>query len=219
MGVLANSIDAYNVTKAEKLSPETLQTMDQATLDLKATGIEDRALKVGQRMPDFELPNQHGESRRLTDLLGGSALVLNVYRGGWCPYCNLEMEALHDALPEIEARGARLVGLTPESPEKASDTAMRHDIAIDILSDAGNLVAQRLGLVFELPEALRSLYISFGIDLPAYNGDDSFCLPVPATYIIGHDGIVIFAFVNADYTRRLEPTEIITQLDSLANAG
>ena len=167
-------------------------------------------------MPDFALPNQHGAMRRFSDYLAESPVVLNVYRGGWCPYCNLEMKALHDALPGIEQRGARLVGMAPETPDNAVDTAQRHDLRIDILSDAGNRVAERLGLVFELPESLRSIYAGLGIDLPAFNGDDSFRLPVPATYIVGRDGAVAYAFVNADYTRRLEPAEITSFLEAFS---
>jgi peroxiredoxin len=215
MGALKDEIDAYNAAKQEKVPGEILATMAQATEELKRSGIEDRALKTGDTMPDFELPNQHGERRRLSDYLGKSPVVLNIYRGGWCPYCNMEMKALHDALPEIESRGARLVGMAPETPDKAMSTAERHGIAIDILSDAGNKVAEQLGLVFELPQALRPLYEKFGTDLIAYNGDDSFKLPVPATYIIGQDGVILYDFVNADYTVRLEPSEIVAKLAEL----
>jgi len=215
MGALKDEIDAYNAAKQKKVPAEILTIMAEATEELKRSGIEDRALKTGDTMPDFELPNQHGERRRLSDYLAESPVVLNIYRGGWCPYCNMEMKALHDALPEIESRGARLVGMSPETPDKAMSTAERHEIAIDILSDAGNKVSEQIGLVFELPQALRPIYEKFGTDLAAYNGDDSFKLPVPATYIIGQDGVIVFDFVNADYTLRLEPSEIVAKLAAL----
>jgi len=215
MGALKDKIDAYNAAKLQRVPAEILATMAQATDELKRSGIEGRALKTGDTMPDFELPNQHGERRRLSDYLAKSRVVLSIYRGGWCPYCNMEMKALRDVLPEIESRGARLVGMTPETPDKAMSTAERHEIAIDILSDAGNQVAERMGLVFELPEALRPIYEKLGTDLAAYNGDDSFKLPVPATYIIGQNGVILFDFVNADYTLRLEPSEIVAKLDTL----
>jgi peroxiredoxin len=215
IGTLKDEIDRYNAAKQESVPAEILATMDQATEALKRSGIEDRALKTGDTMPDFELPNQRGERRRLSDYLAKSLVVLNIYRGGWCPYCNMEMKALHDVLPDIESRGARLVGMAPETPDKASSTAELHDIAIDILSDAGNQVAEQLGLVFVLPEALRPLYEQFGIDIEASNGDDTFKLPVPATYIIGQDGVIMHDFVNADYTQRVEPSEIVAELDAL----
>lgn len=215
MPTLKSAIDAYDADKSKSVPADILATMSRVTEELKASGLEGHALRSGDSMPDFELPNQRGEQRRLADYLAQSPLVLNVYRGGWCPYCNMEMKALHDALPQIEAQGARLVGMAPETPDKAAETADRHAIAIDILSDSGNRVAEHLGLVFELPAALRPIYEKFGIDLPAYNGDKSFKLPVPATYIIRQDGVIAYDFVNADYTKRLEPSVIIDRLRDL----
>ncbi len=215
MSTLKNEIDAYNTAKEKRVPSEILATMAQSTEDLKESGIENRALSSGDIMPDFALPNQNGEQRRLSDYLIKSPIVLSVYRGGWCPYCNLEMKALHDVLSDIEAHGARLVGLSPETPDKAMSTAERHEIDIDILTDTGNQIAEKLGLVFKLPQALRSIYEKIGIDIPASNGDDSFKLPVPATYIIDQDRTILFDFVNADYTERLEPSEIVSKLASL----
>jgi peroxiredoxin len=212
MGVLKDEITAYNKAKREQVPAAILATMAQCTDDLRVSGIENRALGSGDSVPDFELPNQQGEPRRLRDYLAESPLVLNIYRGGWCPYCNMEMKALHDVQPEIEARGARLIGMSPETPDRAMSTAERNGMTIDILSDAGNKVAEQMGLVFSLPEALRAIYEKFGIDLPAYNGDDSFRLPVPATYIIGQNGVIVYGFVNADYTLRLEPRDILANL-------
>ena len=219
MGALKDMIDAYNEAKKEKVPAEILATMAQATEDLRQSGIESRALKTGDTLPDFELPNQYGEQRRLSGYLAKSPVVLNVYRGGWCPYCNMEMKALHDVLPEIQAHGAQLVAMAPETPDKATLTAEQNAIAIDILSDAGNRIAEEMGLVFELPQVLRPVYEKIGIDLPAYNGDNSFKLPVPATYIVGQDGAIVYDFVNADYTQRLEPTEIVAKLTMLYGPG
>lgn len=219
MGPLTSAIDEYIEKKTKQLPPSTRQLMEVATAQLRATGIEDHALGVGDLMPDFELPNQHGEKKRLYDYLADSTLVLNIYRGGWCPYCNLEMKALHDVLPQIEAQGARLVGMAPETPDHALETAANNDIKIDILSDEGNRVSERLGLVFELPEPLRPVYAEWGIDIPAFNGDESFRLPVPATYIVAQDGHVAHAFVNADYRRRMEPEDIVSKLANLAEVA
>lgn len=212
MPSLQSAIDEYNAAKREKMPAEVLQTMAQTTKELKDTGIENRALRTGDSMPDFSLPNQHGEMRRFKDYLEDSPVVLNIYRGGWCPYCNFEMKALADALPEIKAAGAQLVGMAPETPEHALETASRHDIGIDILSDQGNVVSEQLGLVFSLAEELRPIYLGAELDIPAYNGDDSFLLPVPATYIVGTDGVIQADFVNADYTQRLEPSDIVALL-------
>lgn len=215
MASLKEEIAAYKAAIKDRVPGEVQATMRQATAELEASGIVNRALKSGDTVPDFNLPNQHGEPRRLSDYLADSLVVLNIYRGGWCPYCNMEMKALQAVQKEIEACGARLVGMAPETPDKTLSTAERNGISIDILSDAGNRVAEALGLVFELPRALRPIYEKFGIDIPAYNGDQSFKLPVPATYIIGQNRVIAYAFVNADYTERLEPSEIVAKLSGI----
>lgn len=212
MNTLKNEIDAYNAEKKTKVSGDVLAIMAQSTEELMESGIENQALGYGDFLPDFALPDQSGKLRRLSDYLKDSPIVLNIYRGGWCPYCNLEMKALRDVLPDIEAKGARLVGLSPETVDKAMSTAERHEIDIDILSDAGNKIVEQMGLVFTLPQALRSIYEKIGIDIQDFNGDESFKLPVPATYIVGQDRSILYAFVNADYTKRLEPSEIVLKL-------
>ncbi|MEJ2345367.1 MAG: peroxiredoxin-like family protein [Gammaproteobacteria bacterium] len=215
MQTLQSTIDQYNAAKRESMPAEVLETMARTTSELKDSGIENQVLRAGDRIPDFSLPNQHGEMRRFADYLAESPVVLNIYRGGWCPYCNFEMKALADALPEIEAAGARLIGMSPETPEHARDTAAQNNIGIEILSDAGNVVSEKMGLVFSLAEELRPIYLGAGLDIPAYNGDDTFLLPVPATYIVGSDGIIKFDFVNADYTQRLEPQDIVAILKEI----
>ena len=212
---LQSAIDQYNAKKRESMPAEVLETMARSTSKLKDSGIENQALRAGDRIPDFSLPNQHGEMRHFADYLAESPVVLNIYRGGWCPYCNFEMKALAEALPEIEAAGARLIGMSPETPEHAQDTAAQNNIGIEILSDAGNVVSEKMGLVFSLAEELRPIYLGAGLDIPAHNGDDTFLLPVPATYIIGLDGIIKFDFVNADYTQRLEPQDIVAILKEI----
>ena len=212
---LQQQLEEQKKSTINKASPEILQTMAQATADLKASGIENQALGAGDLAPDFTLPNARGEEIRLTDLLSRGPVVVNIYRGGWCPYCNLELRALKEKLPKIEALGASLVAIAPEKPDKAAETTVRHDLEFEVLSDLGNQVSRQFGLVFTLPESIRAIYASFGTDLPAYNGDERFELPLPATYVIRPDGQITYAFVDADYTRRMEPAEIIEVLRAL----
>jgi peroxiredoxin len=212
MNNLEASIAEYNRQKQEKVPAEILDTMAQATVALKQSGIEDNSIKSGMKAPDFSLPNHKGESLSLSGLLADSVVVLSFYRGGWCPYCNLELNALQQSIPEIEARGARLVAISPELPDKSMTTRERHALSFDVLYDKGNGVAGRYGLVFTLPEVLRPIYEKSGLDIPAYNGDSTFTLPLPATYIIGQDGIVNHHFVDADYTHRMEPASIVEKL-------
>lgn len=212
MSNLREQIAEYDDAKAQRVPAEILTTMAAATRELQDLGITDRSLKTGDQVPDFTLPNHNGEPRRLFELLDDGVVVLNFYRGGWCPYCNMELGALQKALPEIRETGAQLVAISPELPDKATDTQTRHALEFDVLSDVGNRVVEAFGLAFELPEQLRPIYTRLGIDIPAFNGDTSFTLPVPASYVIDTDGIIRFHFVNVDYTRRLEPDELLRVL-------
>ena len=119
-------------------------------------------------------------------------------------------------LDDIESLGAQLVAVSPNLPDKSLSTVEKHDIAFEVLSDVGNHVARNFGLVFTLSEELRPIYASFGIDIPAFNGDDTFELPMPATYVIDTDGTITYAFVDIDYTKRLEPADIVKVLKNMA---
>lgn len=215
MATLSENIQTFKAQFLGNAPDEVVATMNAATEALLASGIENRALGVGDKLPEFELANQHGERRRIYSYLEEGPLVLNVYRGGWCPYCNLEMKSLIDVLPQIKALGAQLVGMAPETPEKAAETGGKNGAEFDILSDTGNVVSEKLGLVFELPESLRPIYKQFGIDIAAYNGDETFRLPLPATYVVHKDGVIAYGFAKADYTQRAEPAEVLAQLKAL----
>lgn len=219
MPTLEQKIKEYDAIKRTKVPGDVLAVMEGVTEALRASGLGQGAFVTGDQFPDFALPDQHGVVRPLSHYLAEGPVVLNIYRGGWCPYCNLEMQALNIALPEFVKRGVTLLGLTPEMPTTAQDTLTANELAITVLSDEGNRVSALLGLVFELPEVLRPIYERFGIDIPASNGDDSFTLPVPATYILGQDRVARYHFVNVDYTQRAEPTQLIAELDRLAAAG
>lgn len=208
---LANLLD----NNRAKLPTDVAATMAQATEDLASSGIVDRSLKAGDTLPAIALPNATGQTVNVQALLAQGPVVIAFYRGGWCPYCNLELRALQQALPEIKALGATLVTISPETPDNSLSTAEKNELDFEVLSDQGNQIARQLGLVFTLPENLRPIYDGFGIDLPAYNGDQSFELPVPATYVVNADGTIVHAFVNADYTQREDPDVIVDVLKKL----
>jgi len=194
---------------------EILQTMMQATENLVASGIAGKALQVGELAPDFTLLNTRGEVVSLASLLEQGPVVLNFYRGGWCPYCNLELKALNDVLPEITALGANLVSISPNITKKSADLAVENPFGFDILSDVDNIVANQYRLVFTLADELRPIYAQFGIDLQAFDGNERFELPMPATYVLRSNGVVAVGFVHEDYTQRMEPADIIDSLESL----
>jgi len=198
--------------------PEKIKSvMAQTTTNLINSKIAEQSLGQGKKVPNFTLPNAVGNEVSLESLLTKGAVVISFYRGGWCPYCNLELRALQQVLPEIVERGATLVAISPETPDSSLSTQEKNELSFEVLSDRGNLVAKQFGLVFTLDPTLRPIYESFGIDIPGYSGESSFELPLPATYVIAADGTIIHSFADADYTQRLNPAEIITALDSLAN--
>ena len=182
---------------------------------LVESGLADKAINVGDKAPDFTLPNVHGEKTRLYDLLNDGPVVINFYRGGWCPFCSLELKGYQDLLPEIKSAGGNLVGISPETPDNSLSTAEKFALEFEVLSDSGNTVADSYGLVFELEPAIREIYTSFEFVLPTINGDDSWTLPIPATYVIDRDGTVVWADVNANYTERAEPGDVLKALRAM----
>jgi peroxiredoxin len=186
-----------------------LAAMDAATDKLRQGGLEAAALQVGQRITHFELPNAVGGQVSSKALLANGPLLVTFYRGEWCPYCNLALKALGDALPQIQAAGAQLVAISPQTPDHSLSMQKKHELAYPVLSDSSNRVAAQFGLSFVLDESLKPIYQAFNIDLPATNGDASFTLPVPATYLVGRDGVVLERFLDVDYRTRLEPSDAI----------
>lgn len=182
---------------------------------LYASQVAENAIAVGDIAPDFTLPNVTGDPVTLYQILRHGPVVLNFYRGGWCPFCSLELHALQSRLPEITALGATLIGISPETPDIAQAAVDRHQLKFEVLSDIGNQTARQYGLLFTVYEEMRPLYLKWGLDVPASNGDDSWELPVPATYVIDRDAIVCAAHVDKDYTRRMEPEQVLATLRGL----
>jgi peroxiredoxin len=197
------------------LPEEQRQVLGAAMERLMASDSGTGAKGVGDMAPDFALPRAVGGTQRLTGLLAQGPVVLSFYRGGWCPFCNLEFRALQARLPEMRELGATLVGVSPETPDQSLSTREKQALEFEVLSDVGNRVARDYGLVMIVDEAVRPLYLQWGIDIPSANGDDSYELPLPATYVIDSAGYIRAAHVDRDYTRRMEPEDIVAALQSL----
>lgn len=213
---LAEQLADYRAGFQQKAPQEAQDVMAAATDALEASGIANQALAVGDTAPDFELPDATGKRVRLGELLEQGPVVINFYRGEWCPYCNLELRAFQNLLPEFKQAGAALVAISPELPDHSLSVTEKHSLEFTVLSDVGNQVSRQYGLVFTLDATLQPLYQSFGIDIPTSNGDDSYELPLPATYVIDQTGRIRYAFAEADYTQRAEPQDVLAVVNELA---
>jgi peroxiredoxin len=214
------SLEAFQAERAKatdgpKLSAEDRAVMSTATAEL-AEAMPEPGLKVGERAPEFTLPNAFGEKVSLYDQLADGPVVLSFYRGAWCPYCNLELKTLRDALPHFEALGAGLITVTPQQPDRSLGQVKADGYPFEILSDLDSKVMKAYRLYFEVPPELSDVYIrNFGLDLAAYNGPGRYVLPVPGTFVIDREGIVRAAFADVDYRQRMEPAAIITALEEM----
>jgi peroxiredoxin len=193
-----------------------IETMHRATAELIESGTVRRAKKAGDVTPSFSLKEAEGNLVKSADLLKRGPLVLSFYRGVWCPYCNMELQALEAAKPEFDKYGASLVAISPQAAPNSRKSVRQNKLSFPILSDAKGKVGAAFGLRFELPDYLVELYKQFKNDLPTFNDDPSWTLPMPARYVIGRDGVILYSEVNPDYTRRPEPEDMIPVLQRAA---
>ncbi|WP_326568900.1 peroxiredoxin-like family protein [Amycolatopsis rhabdoformis] len=178
--------------------------------------LAERALREGESIPGIRLPDATGKIVDVGALLAEGAVVLSFYRGGWCPYCNLELRALQARLPDLRALGAGLVAISPELPDRSLSTVEKNELGFPVLSDVGNDVARQFRLVHPIAPDVVRYQLGNGNDVAAFNGSDVAEVPLPATYVVDRLGVVRFAFVAADYTRRAEPAELLAAVRELA---
>jgi peroxiredoxin len=208
------SISLDNIEQAWTKETESsiVRKFDNAIAELNNSGIAKTALQVGDKVMDFELMNASDKRVKLSDILQKGPVVLTWYRGGWCPYCNVQLQYLQQELPQFKKQGATLMALTPELPDKSLDTKEKNELEFEILTDLNNEVARKFGIVFSLNSELVKIYNG---RLKTFNGVDTNELPIPATYIIGQDYIIKYAFVDPNHRHRVEPTHIISVLKTL----
>lgn len=211
MSTLLEEIQAYQKQFRQKAPEEKQRLMAQATAELAASDGA-KGLTVGDEAPRFTLPNASGQSVSLEDLLQNGPVIVTFYRGGWCPYCNLELRAYQRELGKIEANGTTLVAISPETPDHSLSTQEKNDLAFQVLSDVENVVARQFDLVFDMPDYLIDVYKASGLDVAGHNGNEDWQLPKPATFIIQPSGKISFADVPDDYTKRTDPTAVIKLL-------
>jgi peroxiredoxin len=215
---LQDKLDAFRHEFETKRAPAGVaETMKRATAALIASGQAERAVKAGDRAPAFTLPDADGKPVSAGELLAQGPLVVTFYRGVWCPYCNMDLQAIEAVAAEIRSRGAALVAISPQSAANNRKSIRDNKLSFPLLEDHGGAVAAAFGLRFRLPDDLIAVYKGFGNDLAVVNGEPSWTLPMPARYVIAADGVVAYAEVNPDYTRRPEPGELLPVLDRLRN--
>jgi peroxiredoxin len=205
---LAEMLSQKKKTFTEKMPKEVVELHEKNIQTLKASGLAKKALNVGDKAPDVEV-NVGGELHPLSHLYPSGAVVLKFYRGGWCPYCLTELayyEKLHE---DFKKAGARIIALAPDKKEAVAKTKKDRSLSFDITSDTGHAIARKFGLVYKLDSEIAKSLKKNGIDLAAFQGNDKNELAIPATYVIGKDGKIGFAFIDADYRVRAEPSVVL----------
>ncbi len=201
-----------------KMAPaELIAAANNSVDELAASGIVEQAIGQGDKAPDFVLPDALGNEVTLYEQLKNGPVILTWYRGSWCPYCNLQLHDYQKSLGDIHAAGAQLIAVSPELPDSALSWKEKNEMQFKVLSDVGNNVARDYGVVYKIPDVLADFYGEEGrIHLAKFNGDESLELPLAVTYVIDTDGTVEYAYVNADYRKRAETSDIVDVVTQMA---
>lgn len=214
----ADQRDEFNAMLAEQTPANVSEGFGRIIADQAAVDYAARAPKVGDRAPDFTLHDQLGRQVSLAGELEQGPVVLIFYRGEWCPYCNMMLRTYGLRAADFSERGARLVAVSPQTPDNSLTMAEKHSLEFPVLSDEGGEVIGRYGLEYDVDEQSRELLEAVGNDVAKFNGEGGWILPAPAVFVIDREGIVRFVGVNGDYTQRVEPDEALAALDSLDTA-
>ena len=211
---LQSKLEAKKASFEAKADDNKKRAYKEGIESVEKSRITRTAKQVGQKAPNFVLKNALGKPVELKDYLKKGKVVLTWYRGGWCPYCNMTLNDLQQELANFKKNGANLIALTPELPDKSISTAEKNKLEFEVLSDVGNKVAKQYGIVFKLTDEVAGMY-NKAFDMKGYNGDESNELPLAATYIIDENGEIIYAFLDADYRNRAEPSDVVKALNNL----
>jgi len=214
---LSDQLAQFRLGWHARVPEKSKRLMEAHIAHLAASHIAERAKQVGDRAPQVRLPDQHGQPFDVADLLAKGPVIITFYRGGWCPFCNLELKAYEALLPRIAAAGASLVAISPEKPDDTSTTAEKNALTFPVLSDIGQGVGRAFGVVYAFTEEVRTVYEGFGLDVPAKNGaPGEWSLPLSATYVVAQDGVILFADTGVDYRERTDPLEVLQRLEHRA---
>ena len=216
---LTDQLAAFREAAKARTPAERSAMMERHIAHLQATGILSHGLKVGDKAPAIVLPSAQGGTLDVATLLATGPVIVTFYRGGWCPYCNLELKAYEAILPRLAEAGAHLVAISPERPDLTVTTAEKDALTFPVLSDVGSEVGKAFGIVYEFTDELRQVYDMFNNDMSDRNGTPGvFSLPLTATYVIGQDNTILYADAGTDYRHRPEPLDVLALVSRRAAA-
>jgi peroxiredoxin len=213
-GNLQDELDEITSRTRKLVQAERLAVGERAVGELFASGIEERILPVGAQAPEFELRDSGNRLVKSRDLLAVGPLVVKFFRGRWCSYCVTELEAWRDLYGQLRERGALFVAISPETQRQSDFAVQQHGLPFPLLHDPGAKLAEQFGLTYTVPEYHQRYLKSILVNLPFLNGEPSWTLPLPATYVIGRDGKVVFAEAFADFRVRPEPQDALSMFGS-----
>ncbi|HME02713.1 MAG TPA: peroxiredoxin-like family protein [Solirubrobacteraceae bacterium] len=217
---IAEQAAQVKAASATRLPPEVGAAFASEQAALDAAGVPAETVALGAEMAQFALPDANGRIRTLTELTADGPAVIVFYRGGWCPFCNVALRTYQrDLLPELQARGAALVAISPETPDASLSTQEKAELAYAVLSDDGARLARDLGITFQPRETTLEAQRALGVDIRATRPDAGTVLPMPTVLIVDQDQVVRFVDIHPDYTTRTEVEAIISLLDGLAPVG
>lgn len=212
MNILAKQIEHLNQELSSQLPQVILEAFGKSIEDLKMRKMEDESIQIGDRMPEFSLPNVFGKIIKSEDVLKNGKMILAFYRGSWCPYCNLELRFLQENLSRIKDKGASLIAISPQNPDHSQSMTKKNNLEFEVLTDTDNSFAKKLGIIFQLQDFVLPHYKELGINLSDFNKNNDNTLPVPAVFVVNEKGIVTYKFFDVNYMNRIDVEALIQAL-------
>ena len=209
---LQDRLDAISREPSPEVTPEMEAVMVRVVENLRGSGAKDRVIKPGAVAPVFSLQDLNGQTVSLDELRQQGPVVISVYRGIWCPYCNEDLRALQETLPAISEVGASLVAISPQTPANSRKAARDLRLSFPLLWDERGSVAAAFGVLYRLPADLQQIYTTIGVDLARINGEAGWTLPMPGRFVVERDGVISYAECDPDYTRRPDPDHLVSHL-------
>ncbi|KAK4077848.1 uncharacterized protein Triagg1_3542 [Trichoderma aggressivum f. europaeum] len=215
MATLASQLSALHEGVSQNAPAPVYDTIKESIAGIKASFDKSAAVQAGSTLPSFKLPNALGQEVTSESLLAKGPILITFYRGEWCPFCNLALRSLQSHLDAFKAKGVTVVAISPELPNTSLSTTEKNELKFEVLSDVGNKFARQLGIVWDQPKSLKTVFDAFSVDLKTRNGDDSWAVPVPTTLLVDTKGVVRNVHIDPDYMLRLEPTDALKWADAL----